>query len=47
MKFPLSSDAVAAIKKTKPAALVFDHPNWKAKFDLPLSTVAALAEDLA
>jgi hypothetical protein len=47
LKFPLSGDAIAAIKKTKPASLVFDHPSLNAKFDLPLSMVAALAEDLS
>jgi len=46
LKFPLKPESIAALKKTRPTALVFDHPHMAARFDLPLSTVAALAEDL-
>ena len=47
LKFPLSREAIAAIRESKPAALVFDHPNLSARFDVPASTVAALSEDLS
>ena len=46
LKFPLAADAIAALRAKQSSALVFDHPSLKARFELPIATVASLAQDV-
>lgn len=47
VKFPLSLQAVSAIREQQPVHIGVDHPAYRGEVELPAATVAALSEDLS